>query len=139
MPHSLKIHTDSTACIGHCQRRGNGTRMRHLEAAELWIQQVFKEGRVELCKVNGKLNPADLYTKHLPRSDLVRHIGMLGFQLLDDKGNESGNKNWEEAWPEGVDEGEEMPEAKDVELTAIFEDMTKAKTSEFISFVDDQG
>ena len=49
---------------------------------------------------------------------------MLGFKLLDDKGNESGNKNWEEAWPDGVDEGEEMPDAKDEELAAIFEAMS---------------
>ena len=60
---SAKMFTDSSAAVGHCSRLGNGRRMRHLEGAELWIQQVFRNKRVSLSWVHGLLNPADLYTE----------------------------------------------------------------------------
>ena len=79
----IKLHTDSAAAIGHCSRLGNGKRMRHLEGAELWIQQIIRSGLASIVKINGKLNPADLFTKYLSRSEIIFHMATLGYELLD--------------------------------------------------------
>ena len=89
----IYLHSDSSACIGHCSRLGNGKRMRHLEASDLWIQQLVKSKRIFIKKINGKKNPADLFTKHLTRDEIVFHMSNLGYRLINEKGDELGVKN----------------------------------------------
>ena len=88
----LRLWSDSSAAIGHCARLGNGKRMRHLENHDLWIQQTIKAGRATICKINGKQNPADLFTKHLSQNEMVIHMSALGFRLINHKGEEIGIK-----------------------------------------------
>ena len=59
----LRVWTDSSAAIGICQRQGLG-KVRHLDTQTLWIQQAVRAGKVDLRKVPGESNPADLLTKH---------------------------------------------------------------------------
>ena len=66
----LRVWTDSSAAIGICNRQGLG-RVRHVDTQSLWIQQALREGRFELRKVHGSVNPADLFTKHLPSRERV--------------------------------------------------------------------
>ena len=86
------LHCDSSAAIGHCSRLGNGKRMRHLEGAELWVQQILKTKKVRILKIAGKLNPADLFTKYLSFPDIVRHMQFLGYALYDCNDVELGCK-----------------------------------------------
>ena len=88
----IVIYSDSSAAIGHCSRLGNGKRMRHLEAADLWIQQLVKSKRIEIRKINGKCNPADLFTKFLSREEIIIHKNRIGYRLFDMHGNEIGVK-----------------------------------------------
>ena len=88
----LRIWSDSSAAIGHCARLGKGKRMRHLESHDLWIQQTIKAGRATICKINGKQNPADLFTKHLSQQEMIIHMAALGFMLINNKGEELGVK-----------------------------------------------
>ena len=59
----LRVWTDSSAAIGICTRQGLG-KLRHLDTHTLWIQHAVRLGRVDLRKVDGEVNPADLLTKH---------------------------------------------------------------------------
>ena len=59
----LRVWTDSSAAIGICSRQGLG-KLRHLDTHTLWVQQAVRTGRVDLRKVPGEENPADLFTKH---------------------------------------------------------------------------
>ena len=61
---SLVVHlgTDSNAAKSFVNRRGFG-KMRHLEIRDLWLQKEIREGKVEVHKVLGTENPADLMTK----------------------------------------------------------------------------
>ena len=79
----IVIYSDSSAAIGHCSRLDNGKRMRHLEAADLWIQQLVKSKRIEIRKINGKCNPADLFTKLLSREEIIVHKNRIGYRLFD--------------------------------------------------------
>ena len=61
---------DSSAAIGICQRQGLG-KLRHIQTQGLWIQQHGKDRLIELRKVRGDVNPADLSTKHLQSRDRI--------------------------------------------------------------------
>ena len=39
--------------------------MRHLEIRDMWLQKEVSEGKVEVSKIPGSSNPADLMTKIL--------------------------------------------------------------------------
>ena len=74
---SLTVHTDATAAIGMCRRRGLG-KIRHLAVADLWIQDRVKSGDIHLLKVAGAENPADLLTKHVEYPVMMKHLSFLG-------------------------------------------------------------
>ncbi len=59
----LRVWTDSSAAIGICTRQGLG-KLRHLDTHTLWIQQAVRNKRIDLKKVLGEQNPADILTKH---------------------------------------------------------------------------
>ena len=64
---SLHIYADSTAAIGICQRSGVG-RVRHIDVAQLWVQQKLKWKEFLLSKCLGADDPADVLTKHTGRA-----------------------------------------------------------------------
>ena len=68
----ITVHTDSSAAKGVVEREGIG-RIRHLEVAQLWVQEKLKAKDFELKKVLGTENPADLLTKHLGAADILTH------------------------------------------------------------------
>jgi hypothetical protein len=59
----VRVWTDSSAAIGISTRQGLG-KLRHLDTHTLWIQQAVRTGKIDLRKVLGEVNPADLFTKH---------------------------------------------------------------------------
>ena len=72
----LRVWTDSTATIGICGRRGLG-KLRHIDTRSLWLQQKLRDGGVELWKVRGEVNPADVFTKHLSSEERVASLCRL--------------------------------------------------------------
>ena len=74
----IRVWTDSSAAIGICTRQGLG-KLRHIDTHLLWIQQAVRSGRVDLRKILGEKNPADLFTKHLSSRERVQMlVGLLG-------------------------------------------------------------
>ena len=73
------IYTDASAAIGMVQRQGAG-KARHIDVGMLWIQQNQKNGEVQVEKVDGKLNPADMFTKHVPAEIMWKHMYYMGFE-----------------------------------------------------------
>ena len=63
------IYADSSAALAIAKRKGAG-KMRHVNVNCLWIQERHNEKDLELRKVLGTENPADLMTKHLARQPL---------------------------------------------------------------------
>ena len=62
----LRLHSDATAAIGMCKRKGLG-KVRHLATTDLWIQEKVRSGQIELFKVLGTESPADALTKYIDR------------------------------------------------------------------------
>ena len=59
----VRVWTDSEAAIGISSRQGLG-KLRHLDTHTLWTQHAVRSGRIDLRKVLGEANPADIFTKH---------------------------------------------------------------------------
>ncbi len=72
----LRVWTDSSAAIGICSRQGLG-KLRHIDAHLLWVQQAVRSGRVDLRKIDGEKNPADLLTKHSLSRDKLWQLTKL--------------------------------------------------------------
>ena len=69
----VRVWTDSSATIGICGRQGLG-KLRHIDTQCLWVQQRVRDGSIELRKVKGEVNPADLFTKHLSSGDRIKSL-----------------------------------------------------------------
>ena len=74
----IGVYTDASAAIGIVQRKGAG-KVRHIDVGMLWIQQHCKNGTVEVKKVAGKSNPADIFTKAVPAEVMWGHMKAMGF------------------------------------------------------------
>ena len=75
----IKLGTDSSAAKSFVSRRGLG-KMRHLEIRDLWLQAEVEQGRLEVHKVKGDQNPADLMTKVLSLGDVVDRLGWMNLR-----------------------------------------------------------
>jgi hypothetical protein len=73
---------DASATIGIASRRGVG-KIRHLDVDTLWLQWLVTHRKVKLEKVDGKVNVADLGTKHLDGPTLRRLLEILGFYFAE--------------------------------------------------------
>ena len=73
------IHSGASAALGIVQRQGIG-KMRHLNVRYLWLQGRVRNKDIEVNKVAGQDNPADLMTKHLAAADMTKHLVHLGFR-----------------------------------------------------------
>ena len=84
----VRLWTDSSAAIGICSRQGLG-KLRHLDTKTLWIQQAVRTGAIQLRKVPGVANPADLFTKHSLSKERV--LELLKLFSCDYRGGRPAN------------------------------------------------
>ena len=79
---SLIVHlgTDSNAAKSFVNRRGLG-KMRHIEIRDLWLQKEIREGKVEVHKVLGTENPADLMTKILTVKEIEERLRRMSITM----------------------------------------------------------
>ena len=69
----VQLGTDSSAAKSFVNRKGLG-RMRHLEIRDLWLQKEVADGKLEVSKVAGDKNPADLMTKILSVKEIADRL-----------------------------------------------------------------
>ena len=72
----VRVWKDSSAALGISTRSGLG-KLRHLETHTLWVQEKVRTGAIQVRKVRGDVNPADLFTKHLPSRDKIAQLVKL--------------------------------------------------------------
>ena len=80
--YKLRVHSDASAAIGIARRRGLG-KIRHLDVEDLWVQSKVRDKVVDLVKVAGVDNPADILTKYVDRSILEKMLQKLGMKRLE--------------------------------------------------------
>ena len=83
MGHDLKIvvYIDSSAALGVLQRKGIG-KIRHLDVADLWMQTAVRKQKLEVRKILGTENDADLLTKPLTGTAIEVIMERLGTEYI---------------------------------------------------------
>ena len=78
----VKVHSDDCAAIGMARRRGLG-RVRHLDVEDLWVQTKVRDGHIDLLKVKGSENPADILTTDVSAEILQQMLQRINLKILD--------------------------------------------------------
>lgn len=73
----LQVCTDSSGALGICKRTGVG-KVRHLDTRLLWVQDLVRTGAMQVVKVGGQTNPADLMTKYQSGGVISEHLLRIG-------------------------------------------------------------
>ena len=87
-----RLHVDASAAIGILDRRGVG-RVRHLDVGMLWMQEQRLRRVLDLQKVLGTANPADLMTKHLGQDAMNRYCETIGLKFLGGRADKAVELN----------------------------------------------
>ena len=82
MIEDLHIHSDATAAIGIARRKGLG-KIRHLDVADLWIQDSIRSKKMRLSKVLGTKNCADVMTKYVDKSTMSKALELMNLHRLE--------------------------------------------------------
>ena len=77
----LRVHSDATAAIGICRRKSLG-KIRHLAMTDLWIQDKVRSKQIELLKVLGADNPADVLTKYVNRQSMDKAMAAMNMRVM---------------------------------------------------------
>jgi hypothetical protein len=78
----VHLFVDSTSAMNLLAKRGPG-RLRHLQAKELWLQELTGSGRVVVKYLSTKLNVSDMFTKPLARVRFEELVTKMGMRLPD--------------------------------------------------------
>ena len=78
----VQLKTDATAAKGIAQRTGLG-KVRHLEVAQLWLQDRVTHREMQIAKVPTTENWADALTKHVSRDGLEKHAEQVELQVRE--------------------------------------------------------
>ena len=57
--------------------------MRHVRVGLLWIQERVEEGDIDVKKIDGEQNPADLLTKNVNVAKVERHIQIINEEFRE--------------------------------------------------------
>jgi len=76
------VHCDASAALGIVNRQGLG-KLRHINVRYLWLQEKVRSKELDVLKVAGVENPADLMTKNLDAETMKKHVSRLGFYVED--------------------------------------------------------
>ena len=71
------IAQDNNACIFLVKGSGMYNRAKHIDTRIYRIRELSESGEVKLYKVSGENQPADIFTKSLPRPSFVKHRNSL--------------------------------------------------------------
>ena len=116
---ALRVHSDSSSAKAFAKRLGLG-RQRHVQTRFLWLQERVRRRHLSVLHIEGKKNPADLFTKALTRNEIIMHSERLGGKFYDtDDGAEASMQSLRviSPWaagsrrgPRGGDDEEETPQ-----------------------------
>ena len=78
----LRIKTDASVAKSLASRRGLGG-IRHIEVNQLWLQEKVNKGEIEIEKVKGELNYADVLTKYKDGGSLNTQLQWTAQRMVE--------------------------------------------------------
>ena len=73
----MKLHCDSQSALHLAVNQVMDSRVKHIDVRYHFIRQAVSDNLFELVKIDGKLNPADAFTKVIPLESFSRHRDVL--------------------------------------------------------------
>ena len=64
-------------------RLGTGSKLKHLQAAELYLQEKVRMKELEVLKCSTSWNPADVLTKYVSEELMKKYLGLMGMVVWD--------------------------------------------------------
>ena len=122
------VYADSSAALAIANRKGAG-KLRHINVSSLWIQEKKDLHDLEIRKVLGTENPADLMTKYLTRAVMDTHLDFLSQRR--EAGRAKSGLNIQGASTREAHEEHPSPTLADQTQTPS--ELTSAATGEVIS------
>lgn len=78
--------TDASTALQTAKRLGAGSRMRHIDVAALYVQELVYQKQLKVGKVAGTANPSNCLTKHLNaklKDECLQDLGMVDITNSD--------------------------------------------------------
>ncbi len=73
----VDLHCDSQSALHLAVNHVMDSRVKHIDIMYHFIRQAVFDKMIELVKIDGKLNPADAFTKVIPLESFLRHRAKL--------------------------------------------------------------
>ena len=73
----VDLHCDSNSAIHIAANQVTHGRVKHIDIRYHFLRQAAAEKEIELIKIDGKLNPADMLTKVIPLASFTEHCARL--------------------------------------------------------------
>lgn len=86
---ATELYCDNNGTIASTHDPMGHSRMKHIDIREHYIRQCVNDGVIEMKRVEGRANPADVFTKGLGRvahEQAVKLLGMDGYRTRDQGG-----------------------------------------------------
>src|SRR5450759_3514292 len=81
----VNLHCDSQSALHLAANQVMNSRVKHIDIRYHFLRQAVSDRMIELVKIDGKLNPADAFTKVIPLESFSRHRAMLQVLQLEHK------------------------------------------------------
>ena len=85
---AIGFHSTASAAIAISQRKGLG-KIRHISTQYLWLQERVSNKHLELHKVLGTNNPADILTKPINAETLHKHLQFANLTTTDGRADQA--------------------------------------------------
>ena len=89
----LRMHMDASAALGIAQRHGVG-KVRHLSTSTLWLQEQELKKLLEILKVPGADNVADIFTKYLGHALMEKHLASMNLEYRSGRANNAAQLHY---------------------------------------------
>ena len=84
----LSLNVDATAAIGFARNNGGGSRMKHIDVREDWVQSIRDKKWIVIQKIGTRENPADFLTKLFSQAEFDRIGAGLSCSITWDQDKE---------------------------------------------------
>ena len=84
----VKVLLDANAATGIVERRGL-CKVRHIDTANLWLQQAQARRLLPLEKAPGDVNTADLMTNHIGETDIIKLTKLMDLEMTTGRSNKA--------------------------------------------------
>lgn len=82
------IWTDATAARGLARGTGH-SRMKHMESRLLWLRERVAAKQLQVLKLRGEVNGADLVAKALDAQGIQQHLRIIGAVCFEGRHSEA--------------------------------------------------